>query len=299
MAAKALGGLLITTYVVARIYPETIWAPGRALVLLFKPNRVYACRKQTTDSVRKSETQWIKDRVVGQQNGGGTMAIVCGPRGIGKTTAIRCATRDMRGIIKIPGVAPETTYNELMNSVCYKITGLKGEWRDNEVTLKHTLDWYKTFANHAPLVIIEADKRPICSSTPTAVLPIAYNLANNLGLTVLVDAGENALSGSTVCQDNLLKMEPLSNEMMRSLPDYSYLSPILKSQGNEEVVLAVCGGSPLLLNRICSDVKRCEMDREKEWAVRGFVEKKLHDAYVNINQALKSNPKINKVREFF
>jgi hypothetical protein len=47
----------------------------------------------------------------------------------------------------------------------------------------------------------------------------------------------------------------MSWDMMRQLPEFKNLLECLKTQGNEEVVLAICGGVPLLLKELNKIIK--------------------------------------------
>ena len=53
----------------------------------------------------------------------------------------------------------------------------------------------------------------------------------------------------------MIELEPMSSDMMRQLPEFKDLFKLLKSQGNEEVVLAVCGGVPLILKQLNNKIE--------------------------------------------
>jgi hypothetical protein len=292
---KAIGGLVITTLAVTPFCLDTVWGPVRALILLSKPV------KNHEDSIRKSDVKWIKERITGEQDiGDGGFAVVCGESGMGKTRAVQCATNGLQGIISIECNRSDAALKEkVMNEICDKIVGLSDGWRMNEAAMKHTIKWYSIFSGHVPVVIISAavEQYPYRDRRIQAheLTSTASTLRDTFGLKVLIDAEEDSVSDFRTGREDVLEIKPLCNEMMRSLPDYRSLSPTLKSQGNEEVVLAVCSGSPQILNSIHCKVKECETEERKDTVVHNYIEEQIQKLSNRVRNIVNDCPKMQEV----
>lgn len=147
---------------------------------------------------------------------------------------------------------PGLKIDEILDMVCHEITNCKGSYYVNEEFMKKVIELYHSRTGNDPVIIIKADER-LENEEPAQLSAAARVLVDEFGLNVLIDCGENAFPDKLrTHREIMIELEPMSSDMMRQLPEFKDLFKTLKSQGNEEVVLAICGGVPLLkqLNKI-------------------------------------------------
>jgi hypothetical protein len=147
------------------------------------------------------------------------------------------------------------TKNEILDMVCHKITNRSGSFTENEEFMKEVVDKYCSRTGKIPVIIIQADQRPP-NEKPAHLTAAARVLADKFGLNVFIDCSENAFPDkSRTGREIMIELEPMSSDMMRQLPEFKDLLEFLKTQDNEEVVLAICGGVPLLLKDLNDIIK--------------------------------------------
>jgi hypothetical protein len=147
------------------------------------------------------------------------------------------------------------TKNEIMNRVCHEITNRQGSFTENKKFMKEVVDLYRSRTGKVPVIIIQADQRQL-NEKPAQLSAAARNLVDDFGLNVFIDCSENAFPDKPrTGREIMIELEPMSWDMMRQLPEFKNLLEFLKTQGNEEVVLAVCGGVPLLLKDLNDIIK--------------------------------------------
>jgi hypothetical protein len=89
-------------------------------------------------------------------------------------------------------------------------------------------------------------------------------------------------------------MKPMSDDMMRQLPQFKKLLDYLVETGNEKVVLAVCNGAPQLLEKLNRMVDSADK-KDKDAIVRDFVIGELINVPGSIYHLVERYPKINEV----
>lgn len=291
VALKLIGTTVVGLYA-CYFYKENIPRAGpiRALILGWRT-------QAELESLREQDVEWIKNKISVSHPTGGKFYVVRGPRGIGKSVAVDWATNNMPGVIKIPPISPGKSKDEILDIVCSDITGLRGTCLEHRQSMKRIIFFFKLFNRRAPVVIIPAGQ---CerNKTPAELTNAARELVDTYGLIVLIDLSENAfphvLSGREVFYD----MEPMSDEMMRKLPGFEDTFESLKKQGNEEIVLRVCGGRPIILEELKDRLIECKSEAEKLKAVEDFVEARLDQARIDIEN-VQSHPNMAAVCTFF
>lgn len=154
-------------------------------------------------------------------------------------------------------IRPGADEDEILSDVCHKITDRSGSFNDNRDFMKSVIDLYRWHTGKMPIIIFRT-YRCFDNEAPAHLTAAAQTLVADFGLNVLIDSSENDLDNLNRIRNVVIELEPMSDEMMRNLPEFSGLFEILKRQGNEEVVLAVCGGSPPLLDKLNQEIKLYE-----------------------------------------
>jgi hypothetical protein len=233
-------------------------------------------------------------------NGEQEFAVVVGPKGIGKSTAVATAADGLPGVIIIKEVRPGTTKDVIMEKVWSKLNGkLNENNQDSEERARKIIQEFKYISGgKAPIVIISADMRPI-NDKPAELTATGRSLTE-IGLNVLIDASENAMPSSLTGREMILEMTELNDTYMRKLPQFEKLIGFLTNTSNDELILAVCGGCPLHLQRLSKTVKLEGNTRtEDEKAVRDFYDIEMAKAHERIILLLDSYPKMKNVSFVF
>lgn len=209
----------------------------------------------------------------------GRFILVRGPRGVGKTSAICTALESTKGVIKIGPVRPGTTQDEILDEVSYRITGLNVGWKQNADDVAKVSEKFKEDNKKCPLIVlIQASERPV-NDKAAELTAAARILADLFGLAVIIDCCENACPPTLTGREILVNFEPMSFEQMQKLTNDHKISKELEREGNTEIVLAVCGGRPLLLDDLLIEIRL----HGSEHAVKKFVMSKIAEARENIS----------------
>ena len=140
--------------------------------------------------------------------------------------------------------------DEILDRVCHEITNRKGSYIENEEFMKEVIDLYRYRTGKVPVIIIQADHR-LENQEPAEISESARFLADEFRLNVFIDCGENAFPDKLKTnREILIELEPMNSDMMRQIPQFKELFKLLKTQGNEEIVLAVFGVVPILLSQL-------------------------------------------------
>lgn len=249
----------------------------------------------TLKSIRDEDVKVIKYRMSAPRPVEDMFTVVCGPRGIGKSTAINSAANGLRGVIKISSVKPGTSSDEILDDVCCKITGLRnGSWKKNEDSMKKVISWIQTFTGRSPVIIIPAGQR-FEGNIAAGLTEAARILTTDYELNVVIDSAENALPTTLSGREFMIEMKPMTNEMMRKLPGFEDVFETLKKQGNEDIVMRLCAGRPIVLKQFKSKLELCYTEEEKLTAVNFYVREMLEKALERVAK----HPEIKEVTILF
>jgi hypothetical protein len=248
---------------------------------------------------------WIKEqmtRIKAHREQG--FAVVVGPRGVGMTTAVETAAEGLPGVITLLNIQPGTNKDVIMNMVFEQINGPLWNIKDKDVQKENrALEIIEAFkkisGGQAPILIITAEEQHP-SDDHAALTASGRTLSEHFYLNVVIDAAENALPSKLTGRERILEMKPMTDSMMRQLPQFKKLLDYLVSTGNDKIVLVVCGGCPLLLSKLKGKVKGEDKTKtEDEQAVRYFVYDELREAHLKIALLCSSASPMKSVSFFF
>jgi DNA-binding Lrp family transcriptional regulator len=248
--------------------------------------------KFTTESLRTQEVEWIKQQLTRTPDKiYKRFVAVLGPEGVGKSTTVDWALKDIQGVIDID-VQPGTSSDEILDRVATEITGLSGTFAANKRFLKSVVDCYNATYQQPLVVIIRARQRGP-GERHAQVSQASRSLAD-IGINALNDCSDNAYPELLSGRENILNMEPMSSDMLRKLPGTTELFETLDATGDAQLVLAVCGGVPLVLEDFVEVLLKSTTDQKRE-AVRNLALLKLTNAQDRLDQFASTHPKANKV----
>jgi hypothetical protein len=286
-------GVLCSVYtLIAYIYDNKLTDRQLAQFLL---KQKYVCTL-SNKSIRTEELDWIRDKFERPISGDKDFfAVVIGPRGAGKTTSVETAADGFCGVIFIKNVPPGATVNEIIGKVWNEIND---DIDENAKRARNVIREYKSISGgRSPIVIISAAQRSV-NKEPAELTAAGRDLVSN-GLNVLIDASENAMPEVLSGREIILEIKLFDHLTMKKLTQFESLFKFLKTAGNEDLILALCGGCPLLLKRLNSAVKLKDNTRAvDEKAVHDFVNKEIREANVYI-KLLSSKILMKSVSLFF
>jgi hypothetical protein len=252
------------------------------------------------ESVRRDLVTKLQDRFGPKKNPIPSTEIYLGEAGSGKTTFIMDALHDLHGVISIC-VSAGTSSSEILNKVCYQINGLNGDWKDNQHITKRVLQKYLAKYGRMPIVLISAEMRDI-NMKPAQLTQASRHLVEMFNLHVIIDCSENALPAREITpRQEVIEVQPLNDEVMKKLPQFEKIKEMMLEKENDKgkweeiakVVLAVCGGVPLILNELEIKLINCKGDKEKE--ISKFVVTKMAQAQKHIEILLEEYPAMKEV----
>jgi hypothetical protein len=207
---------------------------------------------------------------------------------------VNTAAEGLPGIVRIPGVEPGTAKDAILKRVWIEINDtLKAS---SSKTAHKVIEAYKLVSKGSSLcVIVRADHRSF-KEEPAALIAAARTLTEDYQLNVLIDACEGAVPDTLSHGEVRLEMEPMSDAVMKKLPQFTELFKYLNDTNNEQVVLSVCNGCPALLEELVVRLEKCSVN-DKDTQVCDFVENILINALSRICELKKAYPEINEVWE--
>jgi hypothetical protein len=218
-------------------------------------------------------------------------AVVVGPRGSGMTAALETAAESLSGVITSDTCGRRNSKDVIVKKVLQEIIGPLWKKEESEFqNKKRALDVIKAYQNisegQSPIVIIEAYADVYTTeSEQVALTTSGSSLSEEFHLNVVIEATQYSLPDNLKGLEDILVIKPMTDSMMRQLPEFIKLSDYLVSTGNDKIVLSVCGGCPLLLKRLTWNFKDEGMTKiEVEQAVRKFIATQLADASVYISR---------------
>lgn len=153
-------------------------------------------------------------------------------------------------------MTPGMTLEQILDLVCYAITDRQTNFTQNKIFIKKVIDSYRSSTGKVPVILIKTTQRHV-DAKPAQLTAASRVLADDLGLNVLIDCSENAfVDNQQTGREYMIQLEPMSWDQMRQLPSFKELYEMLNAQGNVEVVLTVCGGEPLKLNKLKNEVEK-------------------------------------------
>jgi NAD(P)-dependent dehydrogenase (short-subunit alcohol dehydrogenase family) len=161
-------------------------------------------------------------------------SVLIGSKGIGKTTAVKTAANGLQGVIIIPSVSPGTTEKDIVEQVCEEING--SFVNNHKESAKSIIEAYTTISGgQAPILIIQASMRDD-EEQPAALTASGRTLTEDFKLNVLIDAAENAMPNKLTLREHIREMTPMTDEMIRQLPQFTQLFEYLNAKKNDQFI---------------------------------------------------------------
>jgi energy-coupling factor transporter ATP-binding protein EcfA2 len=219
--------------------------------------------------------------------------VVIGPTGIGKTTVVKTAADGLPGVIIIQ-IEPDPSMDKIVASVYSEIIGTP---ENNKELAKYIIKAFKTLSGGpVPCVIIQVDAK----EEPDHLIDTARFLTEELNLNVVIDASYadtvkdwyDIHYSLTRCY--IVVIQPMTDEMMRVLPQFTELFKYLDDMTYDQMVLDLCNGNPGLLGYLNAKFEKCAA-KDKGAVVRHFVEKVLTEKSASIKALIELSDRLCEV----
>lgn len=220
--------------------------------------------------------------------------VVNGPKGVGKSTMIDTCLKGKKGVVRVT-IPPDTKEDDVM-SICEKaIIGGKG-WKimDQAANVNRVLFWYHLFfRGQFPIMVMTTSE--LARGRQPAELTGAVRRLSRLGINVVVDASPNSLQPDllTTTRENVIYVEELSRDDIRSLPQLHQLFAVLDEERLSDVVLDLLGGIPSLYLKLDTELKR--RDETVNDAVTKFLLRRLNSVAKDAISLCTVTPKFKEV----
>jgi hypothetical protein len=167
----------------------------------------------------------------------------------------------------------------------------------NKGRAKDIIKAFKTISGgQVPSVIIVVDSK----KEPFDLIGTARILSESFNLNVVIDASyadtrdELLNTHYSLMRQSVVEIKPMTDAMMRELPQFNELFKYLHDTTNDKMVLAVCNATPGLLRDPNTMLEKCAAS-DRETVVRNFVESKLAKTSASINALVELYPEISEV----
>ena len=280
--------IIPSTAVLGGVVPRV--GPGRALALAAR-SWMHRAKKV---SQRDDATRTLRGML--QNLGEDQYIVVTGQKGVGKTVVVNTATQRTCGVVSVP-VAPGTSQKNIVTDVLSEIANSRVGFIDPRPSVRRILWWYGLFLPR-PLVVLRAGDRmdgEIYADFPGAARELA-----GYGLRVLIDGSTNSLPSEvlTTLRQDVLELEPMPLNILRSIPEYESLIHVLHEEGLEDVTWQVLGGVPAHFDEIVTQLKRNEPAAYRRVIVN-YILDEVGKAVSRRDRMLASHPEMNSILNLF
>lgn len=222
--------------------------PGRAIVLAVRS--LFGGGKQI--SQRTADVENLRRKLFETQSSNREAFIVVrGPDGAGKTCAIDTAARHRLGVARAITVYPSMSPDIIIELACRQVTRVNISGFSKE-SARRVAFWHRIFFRRPPVVVIRVQE--ILHGNKLVELGQTAQVLSGLGLRVCIDCSNNAYTDPLTMREEFCDIGWMSDEIIKQIPEYGYISGQIKNPETLQVFLAVCGGSPLLLLKLHDQV---------------------------------------------
>jgi len=194
-------------------------------------------------SVRQVEIKQLSDSILWMEKG--DYITVTGGKGIGKTCLIDTTLNRHFGVVKI-STKSGADKDVIVDQAIRELTGIQFDYFKPVGSAHRLLFFYSFLFKRSPIVVIRVPERQ--SGEPYAQVTSAVrDLTDLYGLRVVVDGTPNSIPPELLStkRETVIAVEPMSKELIESIPEFKDLIDFLKSHNLDEPVWKVLGGSPI------------------------------------------------------
>lgn len=175
--------------------------------------------------------------------------VVTGPIGSGKSTVVKTALSRTCGVVRITGYA-NTTEMEVVKAALAEVAGTSEfYYLDPHLNAARVLFFYNLLLPRPPIVIINVYGGGSHTAASYSGITAGAQWLAKLGYRVIIDASTNDLPDRllNIRRQEMLTIEPMSLEVMETVPEFRRTIDLLKDLDRFQLVWATCGGNPALM----------------------------------------------------
>jgi hypothetical protein len=172
--------------------------------------------------------------------------VIYGEKGIGKSCLINSALQNTPGVIPI-NISPGLSAHKIIEKVVDDITQSKECYWYKTMYAKKAIFWFRLFNfGNSPIVYLNAMKPKNQLQRPAKIIDAAAYLVAEYGIRVIVEGQPEAFDEYLYFsrRSDIIEVQPMSKEVLRSVPQYRELRQIIKDKNLCCLVDEVFAGVP-------------------------------------------------------
>lgn len=178
-------------------------------------------------------------------NWGQNYLVVTGDKGVGKSCLLNSATSKTAVVIEVEAPAGDSHHMIIKNTL-QSLPNLPYDFIRPERSARRVILCHRLFIfGRTPIIVIHAAKRKIGQETASLTSAVR-SLVDNYHLPVIVDGSPNSIDDTLLRtkRADVVEIQPMTKDMIWSLPQLKDLLQIVKESGLEHVIWGVHGGNP-------------------------------------------------------
>ena len=265
--------------------------PGRAFMLAarswFHVARKVSQRDDATSTLRGMLQNLGEDQYI----------VVTGQKGIGKSVVVDTATQRTCGVVSVH-VAPGTSQEAIVAKALSKVANSRVGFIDPLPSVTRVLWWYGRFLPR-PIVVLHAVERR--EGQDFADIPGAARELTGYGLRILIDGSTNSLPSETLTtlRQRVLDLEPMTRDILHSIPEYASLLSTLRKESLENVAWMVLGGVPSHFNELVAELKDCNEPSNHRRVLVKYLRNEIIKAISRRDRMLAAHPAMSTILDLF
>ncbi len=274
-----------------------VYAPARAITLGWS-SRLSGSKGKV--SIRQDLIDDLKNSL--EKSDEQAYHLVCGPKGVGKSTFVDTFVHRRGGVIYIKA-SPNEGHQVILGRALREIGGISTLVFDPVWVAKAVSQWYGVIFRHSPkplIVIHAAERQP--GEEFARLTATVRDLTETFHVNVLVDGSENSLEPGLFMtgRERVISIEPFIPEELESFPQLANFFLELHATKDDVLLLAVksiLGGVPCKYSKLVAFI-RISKEGFKE-SVITFLLQELGDAENVREKMIKDCPEAEALYDQF
>ena len=206
------------------------------------------------------------------------------------------ATQRTCGVVSVQ-VAPGTSQEAIVAKALSKVANSRVGFIDPLPSVTRVLWWYGRFLPR-PIVVLRAVERR--EGQDFADIPGAARELTGYGLRILIDGSTKSLPSETLTtlRQRVLDLEPMTRDILRSIPQYADLFSTLREKGIEDVAWLVFGGVPADFDELCLLMACNEPSNHRRVLVK-YLRNEISKAIDRRDTVLTAHPAMSTILDLF
>jgi len=251
------------------------------------------------DSVRQSEVDRLKKAMQVIDSEKQQFIVFYGPRGVGKSTIVASAFRQMKGVayinMNLKAGNTDMGITDKVLKVLWPYTNL-GVTREPQLVAQSVIDVYSQFRSPPWVVLDLVNKNNVF--LPEEAVASARELSR-MGLCVLVDASEGAVGTQVLSTSRGVNIyvDYMGWDLLIKIPEFQELLKTIEDAGLTSLVQEVIGGCPLQFQNLQVWIKSSTANAKE--SILDFLKQLIYEALDQRLAFSRAAPGANEILQLF